>query len=373
MNDLSLSSESVRSRCPQGTLPDPQSENPGASFEGAHPKTLVEKPDEELPEESVDLSGVPNSSSDAAHEPPEHKAEFGCTPTDQAPAAEREAVEDPLPTSEAPGSFPGAHPKPLPGPDEHINEALVEYQLQLRDWKLGGALDLSHQLKRALGWYQQFRDDGLLPTKWKGTEFQLPEHIRVTFEPRPVNELGSYTYGRAVRDGTLWNINLNLVAHLEHRRSPAQMAVVLLHELLHLCEGEYLRILGTRLTRSSYHSVEFRRHAQRLGIPCTQNGRELPTTPGSPFAQWVARRGVPTRFEHAEPSGSEDQDPKKKPPVTGQPRAKRPKRVAWRCDCPDAVKVMVPRASTIRFVCEVCSSPVRPVTKDGSTSKAKSP
>jgi hypothetical protein len=256
----------------------------------------------------------------------------------------------------------GVHPQNPTDPDEKINEALVEYQLRLRDWKLGPAINLSRLLEQALGWYQQMNADGLIPTKWAGVGLKLPDHIRITFDARAANIIASYTPGRALRDGTRWNINLNPVAIIHHRRSPLLLASDLLHELLHLLEHEYRQVSGKSPVKGSYHSVEFREACQDLGIPCTQNGAELEMTPGGRFQQWAMGRELSTEFEFALPSESGDDDQ--------QRPAKRPKRIAWRCRCENAPAVMVARASKIDWTCNVCKCPVLPVEPKGASTKS---
>lgn len=247
-------------------------------------------------------------------------------------------------------SISGAHQKNSDpsNPDEAINESLAVFQGGLSDWTVAG-LNLSAEGQRALEWYEGFVNEGLIPRQWKGVEIELPKNVRITFEPCAVNVLGHYHRGRAVRDGTRFNINLNPVVLLDPKRSPMQLAQTLLHEALHLCEDLYRQKVGKKPPTAGYHSVEFRRHAQDLSIPCDAGGHDEGIVAGGRFAQWAADHKVSDAPERrAEPDAA--------PP----PARKPPKRRAWHCQCPDAVSVMVPRASVIDVLCRRCDKPLTP-------------
>lgn len=244
--------------------------------------------------------------------------------------------------------FWSAHPNP-PDPDQRLNRAIAEHQRSLDDWKILGNFDLARELTEVMKWYRWLRADALIPEVWKKVPLDLPEHIRVTFEIRPARELGFYKYGRAISDGTRWNINLNPRSIIVFGRSPAQTASVLCHEALHLCEDDYSQKIGKKTRSAGYHSTEFRRQAELIGIPCNAYGVEGGIRPGSPFDRWLEKHGIPQIFQYA---------PEPMPPA---PLAKR---IAWRCGCEEAVSVMVPRASQLNAVCRNCSQFFRPVNPD---------
>ncbi len=320
-----------------------------------------------------DFSGVHRNPSD-----PDGQAEFGPSPSEAAQESPDSGVNLPPLFSVSPGTVRflagdsgvhaeppalGVHPENLLDPDQQINRALAQHQASLSDWTLLGTFNLVPRLAQCLDWYRLFRADGLLPSVWKEVPLKLPEHIRLTFDPRPANQLGTYKFGRAVGDGTRWNINLNPVSILMYRRSSAQTAAVFCHELHHLCEDQYLQQVGKYPT-GSYHTAEFRRRVAELGIPCTRDGRELPMDAGSPFDRWLERHGIPRVFDYL----PEERRPEAEPDPQQQPDAvspNLPKRIVWRCGCENAVSVMVPRASQIHFVCLDCSQVVRPVDPDG--------
>lgn len=241
----------------------------------------------------------------------------------------------------------GAHPKKL-DPDQELNRTFAEHQRQLDDWNVLG-FNLAPRLTQALQWYRWLRNDELLPSHWKGIRLELPEYIRITFELRPAPEQGSYAFRRAPRDGTRWNININPTSIVEYRRSAAQTAATFCHNLLHLCEDQYLQQIGKRPC-GSYHSMEFRRNARLIGIPCTRDGAEEGIVVGSRFERWLDQHSVARVFDYAE-----ELDPE-------ATRRKLPKRISWRCLCEDGVAVQVPRGSVIHARCELCSHLFKPGT-----------
>lgn len=248
----------------------------------------------------------------------------------------------------------GAHHKNL-SPDEKINGIIVEHLLGLTGWDISSQINLSQVLRLLLTCYQCFLHEGILPTDWNGVPIALPQHIRVTFEPRPVNELGSYIPGRALGDGALYRFNFNPRALVHRGLNPAQLAAMMLYLACRLCEALYRQKIGKKPKDGSYHSVEFRRRLKLLGINCSSTAVDLDRIEaGSPIAEFCERHGIPGTFEKNEG----DEAPKT-----------RPKRVGWRCACENAPIVMVARASKIDFTCNVCKEPVLPVEpKEGSTS-----
>lgn len=235
-----------------------------------------------------------------------------------------------------------------PNPDQELNRALAEHQAHLHDWTFRG-FNLAPRLTQALRWYGWLRIEGLLPSHWRGLRLELPEYIRITFEPRPAPEQGSYTFRRASRDGTRWNININPTSIIEYRRSAAETAATLCHNVLHLYEDQFLQQAGKN-PQGSYHSAEFRRNASLIGIPCTRDGAEYGIVAGSRFDHWLERHGIARVFDYAEQ------------PDVEATRPKLPKRISWRCECEDAVAVMVPRASRFHAVCQDCLHFFRPVS-----------
>lgn len=232
--------------------------------------------------------------------------------------------------------------------EQELLQRLAEFKAGLSDWGIG-EFDLSLEHRRAVQWIRWFREDELIPYQWKGLSIEFPEHIYLTFDPGPANQLGFYEFGRSLAHGLRHRINLNPVAMQLLRRSTAQTASVLLHECLHLCQELYMDRIGRRIRRGSYHSVEFRRRAELLGTPCTLDGRELGVVPDGPFDKWLDRHRIPRVHEY-----TEDEASAAKPGL--------PKRLSWRCRCPRGVSVHVPRGHSLNAVCLDCEARFEPAT-----------
>lgn len=231
----------------------------------------------------------------------------------------------------------GAHPT-----DAIVNDAVARLQPDLRDWRYGTVplCDLAttfHDWSTDL-WAR------FLPATWKAVPISMPVFL-FCFEPESPRRLGHYRPGRN-HIGLRWEINVN-PRHLSWR-TEAQVAAVVLHELLHCFED----LAGSApRSRNGYHSAWFRRSAGELGIPCTKHGAELAMPADSPFARWSAERGL--RWSETVTLSTVG--------VGGEgmtPGRQSPKRVAWSCECPAATRVvvLVARATELRARCEACGA-----------------
>jgi hypothetical protein len=326
-----------------------------------------------------DFSGVhPNSSDETAT--------VGAHPTPAAPEAEtpRASVQTGAPrllslsqeSVERLVGYGGAHPNPpnwdgeaesrdahptSPDRDQELNRVQAEHQAGLSDWTFYGAFNLAQRFTQILQLCHWLRADGILPEEWKDVRLALPAHIRINFDSRPANEAGSYTVRRSVRDGTRFNINVNPNWIITHRRSLAQIAAAVCHSLLHLCQDLYEQQMGRR-PRGDYHSKEFRRNAEQIGIPCDPHHSRHDIVAGSRFEQWLDQHRISKVFDPIpENRNTDDEVPAPSPEAI--PR-KKPKRSAWRCGCP--LTAMVPSGKVMRAVCQDCSEFFRPAHRKNS-------
>jgi hypothetical protein len=214
--------------------------------------------------------------------------------------------------------------------DATINRALLTHQTAVAeagDWELGGYAKVIPR------WYAWLVEDGLVPSKWGDVDLKHPP-IKVTFERRKKNELAHYKPSRDA-SGQRWNICFNL-RHLG-ARSEADLAADLLHEVLHLCECQ----AGSG-GHGNYHTAEFRRVSESLGIPTDKHGRDHGITEGGRFDLWATARGLSRGLPEVS--------------TLGPMPAPKPKRVSWRCACPEAAKVLVPAKTELDAVCRRCEA-----------------
>ena len=221
----------------------------------------------------------------------------------------------------------------LPTKDMEINNAIAHYQDELNGWNQG-PLKLNDIVKKIRRWAQSLWKY-FIPEVCNGKRIIMPT-ILFKFEQIHPRVLGHYQPGRNSL-GLRWEIGLN--PKFFYQRTDIETASVVLHESFHCYED----IIGAApRSTNNYHSVWFRKRAEKLGIPCTLYGRELGLRDSSPFFDWAQKHGL-----SGEPMLRKE-DLKVKP--------KKSKRVVWICFCPPEIRisVLVARGSELNARCESC-------------------
>jgi hypothetical protein len=254
---------------------------------------------------------------------------------------------DPRDARDAPVDFRAAE-LPL---DAGIAADLARFQAELDGWE-GGGVDLSECSALLQRWGNELWNE-LLPSHFNGELVSKPELV-FTFDRQGARVLGHYRSGRN-GIGLLHEVGVN-ARHLGQLR-PDELAAVLLHELVHCFEDTVGA--APRADKKNYHSVWFRRTADRLGIPCTTHGAARGIVVDSPFGSWCVTQGLASAPVWGAKRGAEKGAENAASSGVAAGASPRAKRVPWTCGCAPkgGVQVLVARASVLKAHCDQCGEP----------------
>jgi predicted SprT family Zn-dependent metalloprotease len=215
-----------------------------------------------------------------------------------------------------------------------MNGDIAVYQANIADWASCGVGNLGGLARQLRLWADSLWT--LICDTVQGPHPTLPT-LLVTFDDDHPKVLAHYRRGR---NGTGLRFEVSLNPRNIPGSSEADLGARLLHELMHLHDD--LLHAGTT-SKKGYHGVEFRKRAEALGIPCTQDGKELRRPDSSIFHAWAEASGLSLL-----PIGSEQQP--------GESKKPRQSRVTWSCKCDGRAiqKVLVASGTEFRARCEGC-------------------